>query len=105
MTIKTADVAHMYKLARRNGCPNTVKVLYGLLVHGLGEQQRSVFQALPLQGATTIAKMSKKTGLKRRNIHQILSDLEKMGLVDREEAPLNNNEPHKWRVVHLGFDR
>ena len=103
--IKVADVAHMYKEARRSGSPDTINVLYGLLVHGLGDKQRRILRALPLRGTTTSPKVSKKTGIQVRVVCNTLHHLQGMGLVDHEKVVSKTGIHYEWRIVHLGFDR
>ena len=103
--IKVDDVAHMYKEARRNGCPDTTSALYGLLVHGLGPKQRQVLQTLPLRGTTTSSRIRKKTGIQVRVVCNTLHRLEELGLVDHEKIINETGMYFEWRLVHLRFDR
>lgn len=98
--IQMAEVAHMYKLSRRNGHPETTKVLHGLLIHGLSNQQREIMTLLACSKSIKCLDVVGELGISR-NVAQIaLRRLADYGLVDYREVAHGARVAYEWYMTN-----
>lgn len=96
--IRMSEVAHMYKLSLKHGHPETVKVLHGLLLHGLGEKQRETLGVLASSNKIRCMEVARQMNISRNNAYMTLARLAEYGLVKYEKVVDEQGVHYEWQM-------